>query len=516
MNNMTPTSKSASEAYDKAFGTSKRGETLYDSLGIKPKYIKRDDLGREAPEEVNYYSGQLADSAFSSGISGLILSAFSQGPQKEWGGSDDLYETKAFKGLVKTNKYLDELIEYNKHMSKEYNETILRPNVKEPSFSERFDKNLTHTHRYETLMGIAERVGDVDRNSKIAGMLRERGDEPAAKRYEEAVKRSDERYLKQYDDLLPWYESKNPVASGAVALTGALVGSMTSPEAFINRIPGITPLFEKFLTKTLGTKGAQTALAKVAEAGLTQGTVNAALDPAIQGANIGLGSQKEWNWQQTALSFPAGVAVGSITQGATEFPAWLKTAKFSFDATTARAKGIVGEGEEGFFNTRQPSEQDLAARQEAADLTSVSKEEALKPPREFIDINELAREVDPDTYTEYDRLIAKRDKLRNSLQNNNSQAWNELKIEKEMSEILDPVGWDETKLQEWQVKRLDQLRIDLKTAKETVWTPSMEKTQAELMKTDETLRDLIPARTEARERAKGMLEMEGPRRRCLS
>lgn len=503
----------AATAYKNLFPKANEASSAYKALNIKPKYVNVDKTMPSAPTDVSYTSGMLADSYFTRGITGAILSAFSQGAQEEWGGSDELYQTEEFKGLVKTNKYLDQLIEENKRMAKQFNEDVLRPAVKEPSATERFSLNLGHTFSRETLTGLALGAANVSQEDRLLKTLREQGQGEAADRYEAGLKAKKEKDEKDYGEFLPWYKSVNPAGAGLAALGGALVGSVASPEGLINRLSGVTPAFEKFLSKTIG-KGAETVTTRVLTEGLTQSTVNTGLDPLIQMGNIGLGNQKEWDFTQTAVAPAAGFVLGVATSGAGEAPAafmdFFKKEKFAFDATTARARGLIGEGEQGYFNTKTPTPADLAARAKAADLAGVPKEEIARPPRKTIDVNELAREVDPDTFKEWDRLTQLRDKLRDDLKNNNSIEWNQLQIEKEMAKILDPVKWDETLLPERDVARMNQLRTDLEAAKAVVETPSMKKTREGIAAADEGLRDLIPKVADARDRTQRLLDSDSP------
>lgn len=85
-------------------------------------------------------------------------------------------------------------------------------------------------------------------------------------------------------------------------------------------------------------------------------------------------------------------------------------------AIAARAYGWIGEGEEGFFNTTKVTPENLAERQQAA-LESKQRPAALdlRPPQN--DVATLAREIDPGTYKELDRLKDKQEALKLSIQN---------------------------------------------------------------------------------------------------
>lgn len=73
------------------------------------------------------------------------------------------------------------------------------------------------------------------------------------------------------------------------------------------------------------------------------------------------------------------------------------------DALRARALGVVGEGEAGFYDAVPPSPEAAQARAAAAFQAGVEPEPTLPPP---IDIHDLARRIDPETFQTYDALGA--------------------------------------------------------------------------------------------------------------
>jgi hypothetical protein len=79
-------------------------------------------------------------------------------------------------------------------------------------------------------------------------------------------------------------------------------------------------------------------------------------------------------------------------------------------AQEARAHGAIGEGEQGFFNTREVSPEDLEARKQAALDAGIPPPPPPGPP--VFDINQLAREIDPDTFSKLDSLRDLQENLR--------------------------------------------------------------------------------------------------------
>lgn len=73
------------------------------------------------------------------------------------------------------------------------------------------------------------------------------------------------------------------------------------------------------------------------------------------------------------------------------------------DVTKARAEGKLGEGEEGFFNTVPVSKENLKARDEASNDAGLPQAPLVKPP--VTDVNQLARQVDPDLFDKHDNLV---------------------------------------------------------------------------------------------------------------
>jgi hypothetical protein len=76
---------------------------------------------------------------------------------------------------------------------------------------------------------------------------------------------------------------------------------------------------------------------------------------------------------------------------------------------SARSQAVIGEGEEGFFNTHPVTEGQLQQRTQAA------AEAGVEPPRvepPELDLNVIARKVNPDAFAKYDALLDQQENLR--------------------------------------------------------------------------------------------------------
>lgn len=93
--------------------------------------------------------------------------------------------------------------------------------------------------------------------------------------------------------------------------------------------------------------------------------------------------------------------------GVPEADAYLDT------ATKARAAGKIGEGEQGFFNTKQVSPENLQARTEAAEETGIPVPTVEEP---VTDVHQVARLIDPDSFKEYDERLQYHDELTSRLE----------------------------------------------------------------------------------------------------
>lgn len=111
----------------------------------------------------------------------------------------------------------------------------------------------------------------------------------------------------------------------------------------------------------------------------------------------------------TALGGGAEIGEKVLTTAEPEL-AWmheLSTAAKATNLSKARATAVIGEGEEGFFNTVPPTEQQIAQRTEAATESGVPVQQAVAP-KPVPTVDELARRVDPETFTQYDEFARQR------------------------------------------------------------------------------------------------------------
>lgn len=84
----------------------------------------------------------------------------------------------------------------------------------------------------------------------------------------------------------------------------------------------------------------------------------------------------------------------------------------------ARARGVIGEGEKGFYGTVKPTPEQIQARITAASDAGYGPEtvEQWMSTKHVPDTKEIARMVDPDTFKELDRLQELKENLQLSIQ----------------------------------------------------------------------------------------------------
>lgn len=198
------------------------------------------------------------------------------------------------------------------------------------------------------------------------------------------------------------------------------------------------------------------------------------LAPALGMAGEALLATAGSSWDVYHDPYTGEVKQGTFSSALPDLP----FSEFSEIAARARAKGLIGEGESGYFNTRPVTKDIMERRIEAANDAGVPPE---IPPTPLTDANQLARLVDPDTYKEWDRLQKMLSDLRNVIK-----------------------------------KRQDALTDDLALGR--IQTPAeLAKRDADidylldrLTSADERLRDLIPKTADARQRALDYLESDTP------
>lgn len=196
----------------------------------------------------------------------------------------------------------------------------------------------------------------------------------------------------------------------------------------------------------------------------------------------------------------------------------------------ARADAVIGEGEDGYFGTTVPTDADLAARRvAAADLEpdhirgapeKVDGEVSAETP----DIHRVARQIDPETFREYDDLATRRDTFRRWIGELGETRGRNLETAPpaEIAEIDKQIAAVERKLGnagarrrgvfEDQLEELQNQRQVLAETHTSVDTPDMARVRRDLMATDEKLRDLAPKVSAAyREAEAAMPPPEAPK-----
>lgn len=170
----------------------------------------------------------------------------------------------------------------------------------------------------------------------------------------------------------------------------------------------------------------------------------------------------------------------------------------------ARTEGLIGEGEKGYFSTEPVSQEALQARSLAAHEAGLPE---APPPRPVqTDPNLLAREIDPETFKEWDRLHELQDNLRESINYQGGRRGSQ--FEREIHSILSPVEGDESLLPGGMKDRLDNARARLEEARNQD-TPEMSKMRQSILEADSQIRDLIPATADARARVEELMKSEG-------
>lgn len=211
-----------------------------------------------------------------------------------------------------------------------------------------------------------------------------------------------------------------------------------------------------------------------------------------EGASSVLGAASE-------LSY--GFAEGAFIHMMGEHPA---SAEHATEAATARATGVLGEGEAGFYGAEPLTPENLEARTEAAKEAGL---EAVPPPQPPApDIHVLARRVDPETFEQYDALAVERDQHRQALAALNAEreaSPEAIAARGEIDTILGKVNGVEDRLTKVAAQRLADAQARLDDILRTD-TPEQAAIRGKLMDADFAMRDLAPAVSEAYRRAQDM------------
>jgi hypothetical protein len=181
------------------------------------------------------------------------------------------------------------------------------------------------------------------------------------------------------------------------------------------------------------------------------------------------------------------------------------------DIAEARSLGVIGEGEAGWKGTVEPTPQTLAERSKAqaaaipepetpppTGVAAAQMEPVTTPP----DIHSVARQIDPETFDQYDRLTAQQGIYRRWINDFQDQQREEITPQQQAE--LQPL---DDKIAELQARRTltnaQQTRLDDALsqrddmlARHAEWTPEetpeIQRAREGLMQTDYAMRDLAP------------------------
>lgn len=172
--------------------------------------------------------------------------------------------------------------------------------------------------------------------------------------------------------------------------------------------------------------------------------------------------------------------------------------------SAARSVGVLGEGDKGFYGAEPPTPENLQARAEAAKDAGI---EPVPPTPPAADIHELARRVDPETFSQYDALSVERERLSAEVRNMNTEraaSPEYATASQQIETILDRVNGVEDRLTKAAAARLEDARGRLDDIVRTD-TPDQAALRQQLTQTDFTMRELAPQVSQAYRTAQDML-----------
>ncbi|HEV2674165.1 MAG TPA: hypothetical protein VGV37_06445 [Aliidongia sp.] len=216
-------------------------------------------------------------------------------------------------------------------------------------------------------------------------------------------------------------------------------------------------------------------------------------------------------------------------------PEGISPVPHAIDLPAARSLGVIGEGEGGYFDTSVPTPRTLddraaAAKTQAQALQEQAPENAgageATPPATPPDIHAIARQIAPDTFSEYDALAQQQADMRNVV--SGRVADSQAEVADQFKAKLDPAQQTVDDLQrqlegfqkagnESKAKlvtnrlakaqdALDSVQSDMADAQDAAARAARTDLAADMQKIDFRMRDLAPDVSDAYRRAQGYIE----------
>lgn len=179
---------------------------------------------------------------------------------------------------------------------------------------------------------------------------------------------------------------------------------------------------------------------------------------------------------------------------------------FPTQASLARSRGIIGEGEAGFFNTKPLTPKNIEERIGAAD--EIGAPEA-PPGKPHTDPHFVARLIDPDAFNEWDRLQKVKEKSIDLKKFNYWRQRQQEEFARQEKAVLYKTNGDESALSAEDAAVLNDIREKKKTAAQTPTEEEINLRQKAL-EADVAQRDLIPRVRDAKTRGEEYLASETP------
>jgi hypothetical protein len=198
-----------------------------------------------------------------------------------------------------------------------------------------------------------------------------------------------------------------------------------------------------------------------------------------------------------------GPEFGDYIPGGRELIGHASQAEMVSDMAKARALGVIGEGEAGYYDAVPPTPETIQARTQAAHDAGIEPVAPQPPPP---DIHALARRIDPDTFEQYDALALEREQHRATIAQLGDERANSpesLAAQDQIDTIMGRVRGVESRLTNVARDRLAAAQAALDEALRND-TPEMRQARAAFLDADFAMRDLAPDVSEAYRQAREM------------